>query len=147
MATGLDVVTEARKLLGIPFAHHGRVTAGIDCLGVVGRVGIELRVGTSDRWLADPALRDYGLAMNRPDILIRKCDEYLDRIRFAAVTLGDILLMRFNLFPQHFAIVSRLDPMYVIHAYSSPSVNRVVENGVRIAGAKIYRAYRFKGLA
>lgn len=140
------VVDEARKWLGAPFVHQGRVPQGIDCLGIVGRVGIALGVETSAQWEADQEVSDYGLAVHRPDVLVRKCDQYLDRIALAAAGLGDILLMRFNVFPQHFAIVSRLSPMYVIHAYSSPSVNRVTENGVHVAGAKLYRAYRFRGV-
>jgi cell wall-associated NlpC family hydrolase len=32
--TGLAVVREARKLIGVPFVHMGRTDSGLDCLGL-----------------------------------------------------------------------------------------------------------------
>lgn len=144
MIARADIVATARTLIGTPFRHMARVPgAAIDCLNVVGHVGLTLGVDGAQAWTDDPDLRVYGRTP-RPDVLLQKCDQYLDRIAVNAAGLGDVLVMAFNVFPQHFAIVSRVDPMYVIHAY--PTVGKVVENGAKVAGAKIIRAYRFRGV-
>lgn len=144
MIARADIVATARLLLGTPFRHMARLPGvGIDCLNVIGHVGMTVGVEGAQAWLDDADLQTYGRTP-RPDVLLQKCDQYLDRIALQAAGLGDILLMAFNVFPQHFAIVSRVDPLYVIHAY--PTVGRVVENGAKVAGAKIIRAYRFRGV-
>lgn len=144
MIARADIVSAARSLIGTPFRHQARLPGvGIDCLNVVGEVGLRVGAIGCEAWPADVALTAYGRTP-RPDILLRKCDEYLDRIEVAAAGLGDVLVMAFKVFPQHFAIVSRVAPVYVIHAY--PTVGKVVENGVAVAGAKVIRAYRFRGV-
>lgn len=145
MISRADIVATARSLLGTPFRHNARIPgAAIDCLNVIGHVGLTLGVPGAQEWADDEDLRVYGRTP-RGDVLLRKCDQYLDRVPRGEIGLGDILVMAFVFNPQHFAIVSRLDPMYVVHAY--PTVGKVVENGVAIAGAKLLRAYRFRGVA
>lgn len=144
MIARADIVEAARSLLGTPFRHQARLPGvGIDCLNLVGEVGMRVGAEGCDRWASDAALTAYGRTP-RPDILLAKCEEYLDRVALASIGLGDVLVMAFKVFPQHFAIVSRLAPTYVVHAY--PTAGRVVENGVAVAGAKVIRAYRFRGV-
>lgn len=149
MITRSDVVAEARRWIDTPtpFAHQARcLGVGVDCLGLIGEVGYAIGAERCEDWpTRDEELSAYGRTP-RPDILIRRCDEILDRIAIAAAGLGDILLMAFKVFPQHFAIVSNVAPMRVIHAYPLPGVARVVENGLPLAGAHVIRAYRFRGV-
>lgn len=146
MIARADIVAAARSLIGTPFRHQARLPGvGIDCLNLIGEVGLRVGADGCEQWAADPDLSSYGRTP-RPDILLRKCDEYLDRVSLAAVGLGDVLVMAFKVFPQHFAIVSRVNPTYIVHAYPLPGVARVVENGVAVAGATVVRAYRFRGV-
>ena len=78
-------------------------------------------------------------------VLIGGCDRFLDRIAIADAAPGDVLVMAFSREPQHFAIISEADPMYLIHAYAQ--ARRVVENGAKIAGARVLRAYSYRGVA
>ena len=115
-----------------------------DCLGLIGGVAIELGIYGGREWASDPDLHNYGRQPD-PKVLIAACDRYLDRIAIATATLADILVMRFKVDPQHFALISQVNPMYLIHAYAQ--VRRVVENGVKVSGATIVCAYRFRGIA
>ena len=129
--------------MGTPWQHQQRKKGlATDCIGLVGGVALELGVEGAQEWADDPSLHCYGrLPM---DLLLSGCDRFLTRIPVAESGLGDVLVMAFRNYPQHVAIVSQLDPMYLIHAYLQ--VGRVVENGARVAGAKIVRAYRFRGI-
>lgn len=140
------IVEEARTWLGTPFQHQARLKGvGVDCLGLIGEVGAALKLPGTEAWRTSEEFRGYG-PTPRPDLLLAACERYLDRIALASVGLGDILLMAFKVFPQHFAIVSRVAPTYVIHAYPLGAVDRVTENGVAVAGAKVVRAYRYRGV-
>jgi cell wall-associated NlpC family hydrolase len=145
MTTGADVVAEARTWLGTRWMHQGRKKGvGVDCIGLVGGVALALGLTGAQEWAADAELHAYGRTPMPPQLL-GGCDRFMDRIKITDAAPGDVLVMAFGIAPQHFAIVSRIDPMYLIHAYAQ--VRKVVENGAAIAGARILRAYRFRGLA
>lgn len=121
---GAAIVAEARDWLGTPFVHQGYLrSVGCDCIGLV--IGVALALGIVDATAArrDPRYNGYGRSPN-PALLMRACDEYLEPI--AEPELGAVLLMRFTRHPQHFALVSRLDPTYIIHAHQQ--AGRVVEH-------------------
>jgi NlpC/P60 family putative phage cell wall peptidase len=140
---GDAIVAEARDWLGTRWLHQASVKGvGTDCIGLVGGVGLRLRVPEALTWAADQRCRGYGRAPD-PKVLLTACDAYLDPIPVDAVALGDILVMRFEKDPQHFAIVSRLDPLYIIHAHAQ--ARKVVEHRVDDTWrARIVRAYRFR---
>lgn len=144
MITRETIVQHARELIGTPFRHQARLPGvAIDCLNVVGETGLRAGIPNSEDWLRDDALRVYGKTP-RPDVLLAKCDEYLDRV--TRIGLGDILLFAFEFNPQHFGIVSCVSPMRMIHAYPTNGVGKVVETGTDIANLKFIRAYRFRGV-
>lgn len=146
MTTRAEVVAEARTYIGTRFRHQGRLKGvGVDCIGLAGGVAVALGLPGSDEWMADRRYHNYGMPPN-PALLIDACDRFMDRIEIEAAGLGDVLVMRFVEDPQHFAIVSRESPTYIIHAYAMGGVKRVVEQGVKVAGAVIVRAYRFRGI-
>ena len=61
-------------------------------------------------------------------MFIRVIEEHCDRIPYSEIAEGDFLVFAFIDDPQHIAIVTSIDPVMVIHAYSA--VKRVVENSV-----------------
>ena len=145
MTTRADIVAEARTWLGTRWAHQGRVKGvGVDCIGLIGGVALAAGVPGAQEWSADASLHAYGRTPV-PALLLAGCDRFLDRIKITEAEPGDVLVMAFATEPQHFAIVSRVDPMYLIHAYAQR--RQVVENGAAVAGARVLRAYRFRGIA
>lgn len=145
MTTGADVVAEAREWIGTRWGHQGRLKGvRVDCIGLIGGVALAIDIEGATEWASDPTMQQYGRIPDR-EFLYAGCERFLDRIPVADVRVGDVLVMAFEKDPQHFAIVSRIDPMYLIHAYTS--VRSVVENGAGIWHAKVLRAYRFRGIS
>jgi hypothetical protein len=73
------------------------------------------------------------------------CARFLDAISMDAIDIGDVLMLRFQRDPMHFALVSSLTPLYVIHALST--VGEVAEHRVdSVWTNRIVRAWRFRGL-
>lgn len=144
MTTRADIVAEAREWIGTPWLHQARLKGvGTDCIGLVGGVALALGLPGAQEWDADPALHCYGRTPD-PRVLLGGCNRFMDRIALDDVREADVLIMSFERNPQHFAIVSAVGPMYVIHAYAQRG--RVVENGAEVAGARVQRAYRFRGV-
>lgn len=139
-----DVVAAARARLGTRWRHQGRLNGvGLDCIGLVGDVALECGVPEAAGWANDKALHAYGRTPD-PEVLIAACDKYLAWV-LGPIELGDIVVMKHEpeTQPRHFAIVSRLDPMYVIHAYAQ--AKKVVENRVDEKWrSRILRVYRFR---
>lgn len=145
MIAAADVVAEARSWIGTRWQHQAFVKgAGTDCIGLVGGVALALGLPGAREWADDPALHCYGRTPD-PRVLLGGCERFMDRIPASDAGLGDVLIMAFEREPQHFAIVSAVDPMYVVHAYAQR--RGVVENGIKVSGARVVRAYRYRGVA
>ena len=140
MASGLDIVIEARKWIGTPFAHQGRLLGvGADCAGLVLGVGKALELVDYD---AAPV---YGRKPSGNE-LQALCDEYLDRCAIDDIRAGRILMFAFDFAgePQHIGIANATDG--VIHVYAQ--VRRAVEHRLGEAWMHRLRAvYRFRGLS
>lgn len=110
---GSDVVEAARQLLGVPFAHQGRSSAGVDCAGLV--VLAHRAVGRE--------VRDaYGYGRQPHDGMMRR--HLVESFRpVQEPQLGDVLLMAFAEEPQHLAIYAGRT---IIHAYER--AGKVVEH-------------------
>lgn len=144
MTTRADIVAEARTWIGTRWQHQQRLKGvATDCLGLIGGVAVELGLPGAQEWANDPAYHCYGPA---PDsrLLISGCDKFMDRIAIIEAQPGDVLIMSFEKDPQHFGIVSQVDPLYLIHAYAV--ARKVVENGIGMARVKVVRAYRYRGV-
>lgn len=140
---GATVVAEARTWLGTPWMHQAS-TKGLatDCIGLV--VGVARALGIKEAAEYDAAIdvRGYGRQPD-PVALLAASDRYLQRIDIDAAGPGDILLLRFELDPMHFAIVSGVAPVYIIHALEPRG--RVVEHRVdTLWRSRIMRAYRYR---
>lgn len=146
MITGADIVAEARTWIGTPWRHQGRLKGvGTDCLGLVGGIAVNVGLFPSDQWRTDPAFGGYG-RIPLTERMLAGCARYLDNVPKNSVRLGDILLMSFaKERPQHFAIVSRLEPrLYIIHAYAQR--RKVVESQAALPNSSVLKAYRFRGV-
>lgn len=142
MTTRADVVTTARAWLLTRWCHQASARGvGSDCIGLVAGVARELGIEGAQLFYIDNAIRGYGREPN-PAMLLSACDRYLDPC--ADPKPGDILLLRFNADPQHFALVSA--PNYMIHAYAQ--ARKVVENRIdNVWRSRIVRAYSYRGIA
>ena len=115
----------------------------MDCIGLIGGVALALGVPSAPAWANDMECAGYG---RKPDavMLLTACAKYLEPAA-GPLELGDVLVMRFADEPQHFAIVSALDPVYIIHAYAK--ARRVVEHRLDDEWqARIVVALRFPGI-
>lgn len=143
--TRAEAIADAYLWLGTPYLHQASVRGvGTDCLGLVGGVARDRGTAEGLAWAADPNFKGYGRTPHARTLL-EGTDKYLERIRLAEVTAGDILLMKFAVEPQHFAFISRMDPTYIIHASSSH--RKVVEHRLdEVWRSRVIRAYRYRGL-
>jgi len=145
MTTRAEIVAEARSWTGTPEMHQASLKGvACDCIGLIRGVARALGMPEAAAFDADVRYRGYGRPPN-PRLLLAACDAYLDRVPPARALPGDIALGRVEKEPQHFGIISSLDPLYMIHAHAS--VGRVTEN--RIDGnwrGRLLRVYRFRGL-
>lgn len=111
------IVAEARSWLGTPYRHQTSIKGlGADCIGLIGGVPRNLGMPSGLAWANDPAMKGYSATPNEGP-LMAAVSKYLVPIERAAP--GDILLMRWEDDPGHFAIVSQLAPLMIVHAFSS----------------------------
>ena len=148
MKTASTLIACASELIGVRFAHQGRTSDGLDCLGLLllaaKNAGITLNGLTPDA-LDVP---HYGM---RPDaqLLRQKLDTYLMPLAPHAVSAADVVLLKVDGLPQHLALLTDY-PMKgelgMIHAYA-PS-RAVVEHRYDAHWRKqTYLAYRLPSIA
>jgi cell wall-associated NlpC family hydrolase len=130
------IVAQARAYLGTPFVHQGRTLGhGVDCVGLP--ICVARALG-----LVEPAFEITGYP-RQPDgrSLLALCDQHMRRITRAAMQVGDVLVMRFAVAPQHVGIVADYvhGGLSLIHALGTPDgKGRVVEH--RLDGSTMARA-------
>lgn len=141
------IVEECRAWLGTRYHHQGRVKGrGVDCIGLVGGVALALGVAEAQRWIVDRDGMGYAREPD-PAMLTMMCERYLERAP-APLAIGDIIVLAIPpdlRRPRHFAFVSALDPVYIVHAYAQ--ARRVVENRFTDDVGRVHATYRFRGLA
>jgi cell wall-associated NlpC family hydrolase len=134
------LVAEARRWLGTPFRHQGRVLGeGVDCVGLI----------------LEPA-RALGLTAYRPGAYARHPDagtlrrelaRHLPAVAKAAMRPGDVLVLAAPLSPCHLALVTDLGGRPgMIHA--SGPIGRVVEHRIDATwDARVRGVFRFPQFA
>lgn len=145
MTTRAQVIAEAREWIGTPYSHQASLKGvGCDCIGFI--AGVACALGLGEGWEdRAPALRSYGPKPD-PTVLLPAAERYLRRIAICEATLADVLVLRWDADPQHFALVSRIDPLYIMHAYAM-APRKVAENVVDdLWSSRIVRAYAFRGI-
>lgn len=110
MQNRVDVIREARSWIGVRWTHQGRTRAGIDCAGLVVKVGKELGI-------LDYDTTNYQRRMHGQDFL-RHFQEHMDQKVVAEVLPGDVLLFRDKQFPCHSTIVGERNGLTIIHAHA-----------------------------
>lgn len=109
MISSTAFIEEVRQWIGVDFLHQGRTSNGVDCIGILiasaERCGLNL---VDDLNYAPRADREAALQMMRKHGLYRVQE----------AMPGDILHFSYFRQRQHYAIVSRINPIYIIHALS-----------------------------
>lgn len=102
------IEAEARRWLGTPFAHQGRIRGeGVDCAGLVVQVAHKLGLLSN--------YEDAATYPRNPDGTMEKLlDQHLDRVAWAERKQGDIVHVAWNKLPQHIGILTSKDTL--IHA-------------------------------
>lgn len=129
------IVQEARSWIGVPFRHHGRSRAGVDCVGLL-VVVYEATIG-----LSQGDFTEYPRHPETP-FVYRTIRQYARRIAPANIKAGDVMLIRFGGASTHFGIVTDRG---VVQA--SPSTG-VIEHSLSKdhAGERVVACYRMEGL-
>ncbi len=113
------LIKEARSWIGTKFKHQGRVKisntdpGGCDCLGFILGLGIKTKTG---QLLSEFDPKVYPRFLNS-----NLLQEQLDNLLYKAenIETGDIILFKINIWPQHLAIVSAIEPhINIIHSYA-----------------------------
>lgn len=116
LASSVDsaaVVAEARKWLGVNFAHQGRSEYAVDCAGLVIKVAHALNLSDFD--FTNYARRPDGITLEA------LCDQHMTRRWDKAPEAGLVALIRFGKLPQHLAIIGQHDipgEFTLIHAHN-----------------------------
>lgn len=142
-----EIIAHARRELGTPFRHQGRIPGkALDCAGLI--------VVTAARF--DVPYIDYsGYAITPSDGLLESAlDAQTGLVRVTDMQPGDILLMRFDGDPQHLAFYAGFSQAYradgIIHAYRQlgKANSKVCEHVLTDDWRKrIVRIYRFTGVS
>jgi cell wall-associated NlpC family hydrolase len=131
--TGQDIVNDAREMLGVRWHHQGRNEYGIDCIGLA--IYIAKKRGLSDYdetgYGRLPESKRLWLALNAQ----------MDRVK--EMQPGDLLLMRFEIEPQHVAFYTGDS---IIHALTQ--ARKVVEHPLdQLWLSRVVAIFRFRGLS
>ena len=122
------IVNEARSWIGTKFKHQGRIKkskedyGGCDCLGLIMGLGVKTKTG---ELLKSYDVTNYPKTLSSDDLL-NSFNKLLTPIDIKDMSIGNVILIRINVFPQHLAVVSSVNPhISVIHSYAQ--ARKVVE--------------------
>lgn len=115
------LISEAHDWLGTKFKHLGRIkkttndNGGCDCLGLIMGLQIQTKFGDNLKKY-DPIT--YPKILNS-NLLLEQLDKLLIKIPESQISLGDIILIRINEWPQHLAVVveKKGEHITIIHSY------------------------------
>jgi NlpC/P60 family putative phage cell wall peptidase len=127
------IILEARKWLGTPFGHRGRVLGkSCDCVGLL--FGVARGLG-----LPNQAMLNYAANPHPREMYEELCRQMVPT-PLRAADLGDVYHMAWGRYPQHVAIITDVG---IIHSWKG--VGRVVEHPLDdIWRGRIRGAYRFR---
>ncbi len=101
MYTSDQILAAARSWIGTPFVHQGRLKGvGVDCVGLLVGVGRELGMVAPDFDVEPyPRIPDGVTLLGRAGLHLTPAEPG------APLQPGDIVVVRFRKYPQHFGIV------------------------------------------
>lgn len=131
-----EIVAAARSYLGVRFHHQGRNRAGLDCGGLLACVMRDVGLSTAGDFAG------YSLSPSTASIRAALEKSAAVPVPVRSYGPGDVLLMCFDVEPQHIAIATDAG---IIHSYLM--ARRVVEHGLdeRWRG-RILAAYSLPGV-
>jgi hypothetical protein len=128
-----------------PYAEHGWGPIAYDCIGLFCDCGIANGVFDYDRNKeTDHRFRNYSSKAD-PELLLAALRKYFIKVPRDEVLLGDGLLFR-DPKAQHFGVITRLSPIYVVHATLRREPWRVRHERVSNV-AYIVCGWRYPGLS
>lgn len=135
MIDGKCIIDEARKWIGTPYLHQGRLIGiGVDCVGLI--VGVGHSLGLTD-WDST----DYTNQPN-PALMRATMNEHLDPVSQIDMRSGDILWFAISKDPRHVAIYTGSG---IIHSMFN---REVIEHGLDgVWNSRIRGVWRFRGIA
>jgi cell wall-associated NlpC family hydrolase len=143
--TRMDVVAEARTWLGTPFIHQARLRGvGVDCVGLP--IGVARSLG-----LVAPDFDVTGYP-GSPDgkSLLGLADQHMTRIARADMQSGDVIVIRWEVEPQHFGMLGDYlhGGLSMIHAMGTrDGRGRVIEHRLdKSMLARFVAAYALPGV-
>lgn len=106
--TSQDLVDKCRSFVGTKFVHQGRSKHGVDCAGLIVLSAKELGASVDDftAYTMQPSAA----------VFFEYISKHADRVPDHEMQLGDLLIFEFDANPQHIAILSKVNPFYMIHA-------------------------------
>jgi cell wall-associated NlpC family hydrolase len=116
-------IAAARTYLNVPFRHHGRSRARLDCIGLVILALADVGAVASDR-------RAYGRDPLNDGLRAAVVEQIGDPIPLSDIRPGDVLMIKWHEEPNHIAIVTDypLGGLAIIHAFAQ--AGRVVEHAL-----------------
>ncbi|MEA2174101.1 MAG: hypothetical protein QOD00_1693 [Blastocatellia bacterium] len=145
--TGYDVVTQAKKYSRVRFKHQGRTSSGLDCVGLILRVGVDLELLPPELLpVGDGCLVPAYNARPHPK-LFALVARYGDRVPMEMVDVGDVMLLHLDTpdrRPEHIAIKTNRG---MIHVHPGSSITRITEHSIDLEWERrILCAFRFRGI-
>jgi cell wall-associated NlpC family hydrolase len=145
--TGMDIVREARALLGVRYRHAGETESGLDCSGLIVCVG--KRTSQIPAELRRPAYS--AIRPNPRHFLLMK--RWGDEIAVGEEQPGDVILMAHGsdyTKVQHVALRAVYEPTNtptLIHIHPGSSIARVTEHSIDAEWQRrILGVLRWKGV-
>jgi cell wall-associated NlpC family hydrolase len=123
----MNIVDYARKYLGVKFQHQGRSPTGCDCLGLVILAATEAGLNCSGDQPTYSHRLDKDTLLNG---ILKHCDP-IDKPE-----PGCLAVFELSTGQQHVAIVTSIDPVYIIHAYAP--IRKVCEHGLPEDDGQMY---------
>ena len=115
------IVKNALSWKDTPFMHKQAIKGvGVDCIRLLESIAIESGINVIP---IDDASRTKPRAQT-----IIQLEAALVRIPFSIVQPADIIHLSISEEYQHFTLVTRLNPIYIIHAYLPKPICKVVEH-------------------
>lgn len=143
-----SIITAARSWIGTRFHHQGRVKkngnnkGGCDCIGLIIGVADELDIKYKGRPFSGLDKKDYAKTPDGKELYDSFC-KYLTEIDIGDAKAGDILMFRFDKYPQHVGFLSDIEGVpAIIHCYLQ--ARGVVEHRMdEYWRSRIVAAFRF----
>lgn len=115
------ITDEARKYLGVKWRHQGRTVHGLDCIGLLARVGIDLGLACESK--------DHKVYPRIPSdhfLIESLIDTGCNFVGYEDRREGDILIFKQKSLPCHCGILSKkYNQFHIIHSHMF--VGKVIE--------------------